>query len=80
MRDRLKGNELSFTDMAKLVGERWKLLPVDSREQYETQANAAKDRYTIEMTEYKKTDDYTTYQGYLAEFKARAAPSVRQTG
>lgn len=80
MRDRLKGNELSFTDMAKLVGERWQLLPIETREQYESQATAAKEKYNVQMAEYKKTAEYESYQEYLADFKARAVLATQQPG
>jgi len=80
MRELLKGNDLSFTDMAKLVGERWQLLPPGAREKYESQASTAKEKYNAQLAEYKKTDDYAIYQDYLADFKARAASSTYSTG
>ena len=75
MRETLKGQELSFTEIAKVVGERWQVLSADAREACERQANAAKEKYYAELTEYKKTPRYEVYQRYLEEFKAKhAAP------
>lgn len=75
MRETLKGQELSFTEIAKIVGERWQVLPADSRDACERQANSAKEKYYAELAEYKKTPEYETYQKYLEEFKAKhAAP------
>jgi len=71
MREQLKGKELSFTDMAKVVGEKWQLLSADSRELYEKRASTMKETYNTEFTNYKKTDRYAQYQDYLAEFKAK---------
>lgn len=71
MRELLKERELSFTEMAKVVGERWQVLPVDERDNYESTAAAAKERYLNAMAEYKKTDNYARYQQYLVDFKAR---------
>lgn len=80
MRDSLRGNDLSFAEMAKLVGERWQLLHADAREQYESQASAAKEKYNAQLAEYKKTENYIIYQDYLADFKASAASSAYSTG
>jgi hypothetical protein len=73
MREQLKAQELTFTEMAKVVGERWQLLSADNREIYEKQANTAKERYNVELAEYKKTDSFSQYQDYLADFKAKNA-------
>ena len=57
------------------MGERWQILPADSREACERQANSAKEKYYAELAEYKKTPEYEAYQKYLEEFKAKhAAP------
>ncbi|OCL08955.1 hypothetical protein AOQ84DRAFT_31351 [Glonium stellatum] len=74
-RENLKGQELSFTEIAKVVGERWQILSADARETCERQANSAKEKYYAELAEYKKTPQYEQYQRYLEEFKAKhAAP------
>ena len=71
----MKGQDLSFTEIAKVVGERWQVLPAEAREACERQANSAKERYYAELAEYKKTPEYESYQKYLEEFKAKhAAP------
>ncbi|KAI9720900.1 MAG: hypothetical protein M1828_005470 [Chrysothrix sp. TS-e1954] len=57
--------------MAKLVGERWQLLPSDVREHYEQRASAGKEKYNMLMAEYRRTEDYSHYQKYLADFKAK---------
>ncbi|KAF2665969.1 hypothetical protein BT63DRAFT_45295 [Microthyrium microscopicum] len=71
IREELKGQELSFTEIAKVVGERWQVLSPQIRETCEQQANAAKERYYTELAEYKKTRAYASYQEYLLEFKAK---------
>ncbi|KAI9053781.1 hypothetical protein LZ554_002730 [Drepanopeziza brunnea f. sp. 'monogermtubi'] len=71
MREDLKGRNLSFTEIAKLVGENWQNLSPSEKDPYEQQASAAKERYNNELAEYKKTEHYTEYMHYLAEFKAR---------
>ncbi|KAJ4344777.1 uncharacterized protein N0V89_012521 [Didymosphaeria variabile] len=81
VRETLKGQDLSFTEIAKIVGERWQVLPADSREACERQANSAKEKYYAELAEYKKTSEYELYQKYLEEFKAKhAAPPKEAEG
>ncbi|GAB7345397.1 hypothetical protein MBLNU457_3738t1 [Dothideomycetes sp. NU457] len=71
MREVLKGQDLSFTEIAKLVGERWQGLDLASKEPCERQAQEMKEKYYNELSEYKKTEEYQTYQKYLNEFKAK---------
>ncbi|EHL02497.1 putative High mobility group protein 20A [Glarea lozoyensis 74030] len=73
MREELKGRNLSFTEIAKLVGENWQNLAPAEKEPYEQQAFSAKERYNGELAEYKKTAKYQEYAQYLVEFKARQA-------
>ncbi|CCU76121.1 hypothetical protein BGHDH14_bgh04339 [Blumeria hordei DH14] len=70
-REQLKGKNLSFTEIAKLVGEKWQNLSPCEKELYEKQAFTAKERFNNELAEYKKTNRYREYARYLAEFKAR---------
>ncbi|KAH0542254.1 hypothetical protein FGG08_003376 [Glutinoglossum americanum] len=71
IREDVKDLSLSFTEIAKLVGESWQILPAAEKESYEGQAQAAKERYNAELAEYKKTVPYRVYMEYLAEFKAK---------
>ncbi|KAF2658270.1 hypothetical protein K491DRAFT_713662 [Lophiostoma macrostomum CBS 122681] len=79
VRETLRGRDLSFTEIAKVVGERWQVLPADAREACERQANAAKDKYYAELVEYKKTPEYEAYQRYLEDFKAKHAAPQKET-
>jgi hypothetical protein len=58
IREDVRGQNRSFTDIAKLVGDRWQKLAPAEKEPYETQATTAKERYNAELAEYKKTDSY----------------------
>jgi hypothetical protein len=71
MREELKGRNLSFTEIAKLVGENWQNLTAAEKEPFESQAQAMKDKYLADFAEYKKTPEYRKYQVYLQEFKAK---------
>lgn len=75
MRDDLKGRNLTFTEIAKLVGENWQSLSPTEKEPFESQAQKAKDKYNQDLTEYKKTPEYRNYMVYLQEFKAKHSNS-----
>jgi hypothetical protein len=69
----LKPENLSFTAIAKRVGERWQDIPAEDKEPYESEATSAKEKYHAEMSEYKTTRSYREYQQYLVDFKAKNA-------
>lgn len=71
MREELKGRNLSFTEIAKLVGENWQNLNAAEKEPYESQAQSIKERFLRDLAEYKKTPDYKKYMAYLQDFKAK---------
>ncbi len=73
MREDLKGRNLTFTEIAKLVGENWQNLTQPEKERFEAQAQAAKDRYHQELAAYKKTAEHRRYSQYLEEFRAKYA-------
>ena len=75
MREDLKGRNLTFTEIAKLVGENWQSLSTLEKEPFESQAQALKDTYQTNLAEYRKTPEYKKYMAYLQEFKAKHAPS-----
>ncbi|KAI4757875.1 hypothetical protein E4T52_10027 [Aureobasidium sp. EXF-3400] len=78
IRDQLKGQELSFTEIAKLVGERWQELQQHEKEPCEREAQALKDTYYSQLRQYKRTPQYRQYQEYLAEFKAKHSGDASQ--
>jgi hypothetical protein len=78
VRDELKGQNLSFTDIAKLVGEKWKVLDPDHKETYELEASIAKEKYNSEMQEYKKTESYREYIQYLSDFRSKMGKEGRE--
>ena len=73
IREELKTQHLSFTEIAKRVGESWQLLASEEKEHYEMQALSVKEKYHAELVKYKKTEHFVQYSKYLAEFKAKNA-------
>lgn len=73
MREDFKDQKLTFTEIAKLVGESWQSPEPTEKEAYESQANAARQKYHLDLAEYKKTTEYGTYENYLQDFKKKQA-------
>jgi hypothetical protein len=71
IREDVKGQDLSFAEIAKLVGENWRLLSSPQKRPYEVRAAFAKERHTFELAQFKKTENYRNYMRYLADFKVR---------
>ena len=72
-REELKPQNLSFTSIAKLVGERWQALAAGQKEPFESQASSLKEIYNTELAKYRRTSGYKDYLNYLADFKAKNA-------
>ena len=77
MREDLKGRNLTFTEIAKLVGENWQNLTRAEKEPFETQAQEDKEKYNRDLAEYKKTDNYRKYNEYLHDFRKRQAAQAQ---
>ncbi|KAI1433753.1 hypothetical protein GGR50DRAFT_695803 [Xylaria sp. CBS 124048] len=78
MREDLKGQNLSFTQIAKLVGENWQNLDPAEKDIYERQASDMKEKYNQEFADYKKTDNYKKHSEYLQEFRKRQATQTQE--
>lgn len=78
VREDVRSEKLSFTDIAKLVGDKWQKLSPAGKEPYEAQASAAKEKYNSELLAYKKTDEYKEYLQYLADFKTKHGGSATE--
>lgn len=73
IREQLRNQHFTFSEIAKKIGESWQLLLNEEKEQYEMQALSAKEQYHAELIKYKRTNQYVEYSKYLAEFKAQHA-------
>ena len=71
IREEVRGDNLSFTEIARLVGERWQKLDPAQKDLYESHAATLKDKYNAQLAEYKKTETYRLYMEYLADFRAK---------
>lgn len=75
VREELKGQQISFTEIARLVGDRWKNLCPQLKESIVNRAAEAKNVWSLQMNQYKKTPEYINYQAYIKEFKANNGKS-----
>lgn len=69
---------MTFTEIAKLVGENWQSLTQAEKEPFERQAQEAKEQYNHDLAEYKQTAGYKKYLQYLQDFKVKHANSEGQ--
>lgn len=71
LREQLKDQNLSFTDLSKVVGEQWQQLSRDQKEEWKKKGAVPWERYKVGLADYHKTDEFREYQRYLADFKAK---------
>lgn len=57
-RAQLKDHNMSFVEIAKLVGDQWKNLGINLKHQYERTAMRAKDQYIDALNAYRQTNEY----------------------
>lgn len=72
MRKRYQERELSFSDLAKLIGHDWQKCPADLRDLYLSNAQSEKELYEEKLRKYKSTDAFREYQDYVQDFKQKA--------
>ncbi|KAG2235495.1 hypothetical protein INT48_007893 [Thamnidium elegans] len=70
VRAELKKQNKSFTDLAKIIGDRWKNISPEEKESYEVNALKSREEYLKKLEEYHKTDSFKKYQQYISDFKA----------
>lgn len=73
VREQLKGQQISFTEIARLAGERWKTLEPSVKESFERKAAEEKDHWLRLMYNYKTTKEYEQHRQYLRRFKEAQA-------
>ncbi|KAI8582174.1 hypothetical protein K450DRAFT_229374 [Umbelopsis ramanniana AG] len=80
VRKELKDYNMSFTELARIVGNRWKNIESNVKQTYEDAANLAKDEYLRELAEYQKTEEHKHYQKYLTDFRSKQDAAARAVG
>ncbi|KAI8881397.1 HMG-box [Backusella circina FSU 941] len=80
VRAELKAENKSFTDLAKIIGDRWKNISAEEKERYESRALTEREVYLKKVADYQKTDAYKKYQQYIVEFKAKNEAAARPVG
>ncbi|KAI9273765.1 hypothetical protein EDC94DRAFT_592698 [Helicostylum pulchrum] len=80
VRAELKKQNKSFTDLAKIIGDRWKNISPEEKEAYEINALKSREEYLKKLEEYHKTDSFKKYQQYISDFKAENEAASRPVG
>lgn len=77
MREELKDQLLSFTEISRRVGDRWQSMPPEGKKVWKQKAAVPWEKYKSDLTEYQRTENYKEYAEYLTEFKANHTPKKR---
>ena len=78
IREGIKGQSMPFSEISKLVGDRWQALPPGKREEWKAAAMIPWEKYKEDMAAYQKTEDFEKYEQYVAKFKA--AQEAKESG
>jgi hypothetical protein len=73
VREELRDQNLSFTQLAKLVGNSWQKLDSIQKDRYIAQARTAKGIYLDKLLIYQKTEEYQAYVRYISDFKTETS-------
>jgi len=75
IRKNLQHKQLSFTQMARQVGESWQLFGSAELSEWKLRAASARELYLQDLEEYKQTREYREYQQYLFDFRIKSSMS-----
>lgn len=70
VREEIKGQSMPFTEISKLVGDKWQALPAAEKEQWKQLAAAPWEKYRQDLAAYQNTENYRKHEKYVADFKA----------
>src|SRR6185369_13678556 len=70
VREEYQGQNISFPDMAKIVGDRWKTIPPQEKEAIKAQAAKAKEKYRAKLEAYKTTDQWKVCKSFCVILKS----------
>ena len=68
LRAKLKDQNLTFAQLAKITGEQWKALSTTGKSQYEKTATDAKNAYLVALNQYRQTPDFKVQYNYSIFF------------
>lgn len=73
VREDLKSQSLSFTNISKEVGERWQRLTPEEKLGWKSRGAIPRDQYKIDLAKYQQSENHRHYLQYLAEFRSAQA-------
>ncbi len=77
VREELKSQSLSFTEISRRVGEKWQALSSEEKDSWKKQAAVPWEKYKADLTEYQQSDHYKQYSQYLTFFRRIQAAKRR---
>lgn len=73
VREDLKSQPLSFTNISKEVGERWQRLTPEEKHSWKSQGAIPREQYKADLAKYQQSENHRHYLQYLAEFRSAQA-------
>ena len=70
MRETLKHQSLSFTEISRQIGKRWQSLRPDEKKIWTDQAAIPRKEYKADLARYQMSENYMQHRRYLKDFKA----------
>ncbi|SCZ90019.1 BZ3500_MvSof-1268-A1-R1_Chr1-3g01726 [Microbotryum saponariae] len=70
------GTSKSFTEIARIVGEKWQALPCLEKADLERRTIEAKEAYARDLELYQQGKEWREYEAYLKEFRAKYPDSA----
>ena len=70
VREEMKGQSMPFTEISKMVGDKWQALPAAEKERWKQLAAVPWEKYKQDLAIYQQTENYRKYEQYVADFKA----------
>ena len=80
MRDELKEQNLTFTEISRAVGSGWRALQHNEKEAWQGRAATQMTKYKGRLADYHRTESYQRHKKYVSTFKSaqEARESVRK--
>ncbi|KDE08490.1 hypothetical protein MVLG_01270 [Microbotryum lychnidis-dioicae p1A1 Lamole] len=70
------GTSKSFTEIARIVGEKWQALPCLEKADLERRTIEAKEAYARDLELYQQGKEWREYEAYLKQFRAKYPDSA----
>eukprot|EP01083_Nonionella_stella_P155538 502571_1 len=75
---RAKNANMAMTEIAKLIGKRWKTMTDNNKQKYKQKAALLRQQYQEQLTEYQQSTHYKQHQAQLREWEQKSSKTKRK--